>query len=49
MEIYTDEDFASTIIDTARSFNIDAQIIGRVEKSNKKELTIKTEKDELRY
>jgi phosphoribosylformylglycinamidine cyclo-ligase len=40
MEIYTDEDFASTIIHEARSFNIEAQIIGRVEASDKKELVI---------
>ena len=31
MEIYTDEDFASTVIQEARIFNIDAQVIGRVE------------------
>ena len=40
MEIYTDEDFASSIIDAAKQFNIDAQIIGRVEASEKKELVI---------
>ena len=42
MEIYTEEDFASSIIDTAKQFNIDAQIIGRVEAREKKELVIKT-------
>ncbi len=47
MEIYTDEDFASSIIDAAKSFNIDAQIIGRVEASEKKELMIKTKKEEM--
>ena len=47
MEIYTDEDFASSIIDTAATFNIDAQIIGRVEASDKKELLIKTKNGEL--
>ena len=46
MEIYTDEDFASSIIDAAKQFNIDAQIIGRVEASEKKELVIKL-KDEV--
>src|ERR1019366_5508200 len=35
MEIYTDEDFAGTIIKQAASFNIYAQIIGRVEESDK--------------
>lgn len=43
MEIYTDEDFASSIIEVASSFNIAAQIIGRVEKSDKKSLVIKKE------
>ncbi|MDQ2720017.1 MAG: AIR synthase-related protein [Bacteroidota bacterium] len=40
MEIYTDEDFAGTIIKQARAFNIDAKIIGRVEASDKKELVV---------
>ncbi|MGH2645951.1 MAG: AIR synthase related protein [Ginsengibacter sp.] len=47
MEIYTDEDFASSIIKEATLFNIDAQIIGRVESSEKKGLVIKIENDEL--
>jgi phosphoribosylformylglycinamidine cyclo-ligase len=47
MEIYADEDFAKTIIQEADSFNIDAQIIGRAEASNKKELVIKTNNGEL--
>ena len=47
MEIYTDEDFAKTIIKEAASFNIDAQIVGRVEESDKKELVIKTKNGEL--
>ena len=47
MEIYTDEDFAETIIKEAASFNIDAQIVGRVEESDKKELVIKSKNGEL--
>ncbi len=47
MEVYTDEDFASSIIDAAKQFNIDAQIIGRVEASDKKQLIIKTKKGEM--
>ncbi len=47
MEIYTDEDFASAIIHEARAFNIDAQIIGRVEASNKKELLIDANGNEI--
>jgi phosphoribosylformylglycinamidine cyclo-ligase len=40
MEIYTDDNFASSIIDEAKKFNIDAQVIGRVVESDKKELVI---------
>ena len=49
MEIYTDEDFTSSIIDAAKSFNIDAQIIGRVEASEKRQLIIKTKNAELKF
>ena len=47
MEIYTDKDFASTVIQEAGIFNIEARLIGRVEASNIKELVIKNEKGEL--
>ncbi|MEP6582943.1 MAG: AIR synthase related protein [Ginsengibacter sp.] len=47
MEIYTDQDFAKAIIEEASSFKIDAQIIGRVEASEKKELIIKIKGGEL--
>jgi phosphoribosylformylglycinamidine cyclo-ligase len=36
MELYVDEKHAEKIIRTARSFNVDAQVIGRVEKGRKK-------------
>ena len=49
MEIYTDEDFASSIISAAKEFDIDAQIIGRVEASEKKELTIKINGREINF
>ncbi len=49
MEIYTDENFAPAVIEASASFNIDAQIIGRVEASDKKELVITTENGELKY
>ncbi|KAA9038604.1 phosphoribosylformylglycinamidine cyclo-ligase [Ginsengibacter hankyongi] len=49
MEIYTDENFAETIIAGAASFNIDAQIIGRVEASDKKTLVIKNKSGELTF
>jgi phosphoribosylformylglycinamidine cyclo-ligase len=47
MEIYTDEEFAGAIIKQAKAFNIDAQIIGRVEASEKKELVIFADENEL--
>jgi phosphoribosylformylglycinamidine cyclo-ligase len=40
MEIYTDKETASSIIEISKSFNIEAKIIGRCENSNKKQLTI---------
>lgn len=47
MEIYTHEDFAGAIIKQARAFDIDAQIIGRVEASDKKELVIEIDGEKL--
>jgi phosphoribosylformylglycinamidine cyclo-ligase len=47
MEIYTDKDFAEKVISLASTFNIDAQIIGRVEESEKKELVIEVEGEKL--
>jgi hydrogenase maturation factor HypE len=47
--LYTDKDFAENIISLASTFNIDAQIIGRVEESEKKELVIKTKNGELEF
>jgi phosphoribosylformylglycinamidine cyclo-ligase len=39
-EIYINPEFANQIIDISKSFNIEAQIIGRVEKSDIKKLSI---------
>ena len=49
LEIYCDAADAQVMIDTAISFGIDAQIIGRVEAGDKKELMIKTATQEIRY
>lgn len=49
MEIYTDEVTAKEIIKISQSFGVDAQIIGRVEESQKKELTIKSPYGEFKY
>jgi len=40
MEIYTDEEVAKKIIKISESFNVEAKIIGRVEASDHKKLTI---------
>jgi len=42
MELYVDESHAQTIIDTAKSFNVDAKIVGKVVSSETKKLTIKS-------
>ena len=47
MEIYTDEESAKNVVSLAKSFNIDAQIIGKVEKSDKKELVIDLGEEKL--
>jgi phosphoribosylformylglycinamidine cyclo-ligase len=49
MEIYCSETDAATMIATAQSFNIDAQVIGRVEAGLKKELVIKFGGEEIIY
>jgi len=43
MEIYADEKFAGEIISISKSFNVDAKIIGRVEKGAGKKVTVKSE------
>ena len=48
-EIYCGADVAKEIIEISKSFNIDAQIIGRVEPFNGKKLTIASEKGEFNY
>lgn len=49
MEIYTNENGASTIISVAKKYGIDAQLIGRVEECAKQELVIKTNSGQLLY
>ncbi len=49
MEIFTDENTAASIISSAAHLNIDAQIIGRVEKAGQKSLLIKTGAAEITY
>lgn len=49
MEIYVDESIAQNIIDIAKSFNVAAQIIGRVEAADAKQLTIESEFGTFKY
>lgn len=49
MEIYTSQERAADIIDLADSFDIEAKIIGLVEKSEEKELVIELENEILYY
>ena len=49
MELYLNAADAQQVIDISKSFGVDAQVVGRVEKSNKKRLTIKSEKGEFEY
>ena len=48
-EIYTDQETAQGIIDISKQFGIDAQIIGRVEPSDKKKVTIRSQYGEFIY
>ncbi len=49
LEIYTDQNTADEIIAIAKSFNMDAQIVGYTEPSNKKELVIEAMGETLVY
>jgi phosphoribosylformylglycinamidine cyclo-ligase len=42
MELYVDPQFAGEVIAISKSFNIDAQIIGRVEKGSGKKVTVQS-------
>lgn len=49
MEIYVPENIAADIIAISKSFNIDAQVVGRVEASDSKKLTIQSEYGTFEY
>ncbi|MBR4963091.1 MAG: phosphoribosylformylglycinamidine cyclo-ligase [Muribaculaceae bacterium] len=49
MEIYLSPEYAEEVIAISKSFGIDAQIVGRVEASDKKELIIKSEFGTFEY
>ncbi len=49
MELYVPQEIADDIIAISNSFNVDAQIVGRVEASDNKKLTIKSTYGEFVY
>jgi phosphoribosylformylglycinamidine cyclo-ligase len=49
MELYVPEAIAQTIIQISKSFDIDAQIIGRVETGDRKQVTINSDKGNFVY
>ena len=49
MELYVPENIAQDIIEISKSFNVDAQIVGRVEASDSKKLTITSEYGTFEY
>ena len=48
-ELYLPEEYAQAVIDISKSFNVDAQIVGRVEAADKKEVEIITEGGTYNY
>ncbi len=49
MELYVPQGIADDIISISKSFNVDAQIVGRVEAQGEKQLTIKSKYGEFVY
>ena len=49
MEIYLPEDKSDNIINIANSFDVEAKVVGRVEESQEKKLTIKSSKGVFEY
>lgn len=49
MELYVSEEEADEIIEISNSFNVDAQVIGRVEAAEQKEVVIRSEFGEFIY
>jgi phosphoribosylformylglycinamidine cyclo-ligase len=49
MELYVPEEIAEAIIKLSKSFNVEAQIVGRVDEASSKRLTIKSVMGEFEY
>ena len=49
LEVYLSPEHAEEVIAISKSFNIDAQVVGRIEESDHKELIIRSEFGEFKY
>ena len=49
MELYVPQNISEEIIEISKSFNVEAQIVGRVEESSEKKLTINSELGSFHY
>jgi len=49
MELYVPQEIASDLIQVSKSFGVDAQVIGRVEGAEKKQVTVRSEFGEFVY
>ena len=49
LEVFTDAAAADAMIETGRQFNIDAQIVGRVEEASSKSLVLTVKGQEIVY
>ena len=49
LEFYVDQSISDEIISISKKFNVNAQVIGRVESSNTKKLTLKTSQGDFIY
>src|SRR5690606_4082241 len=49
MEVYLDEKYAQQVINISKNFGVDAQVVGRVERSCEKQVTIKSSNLEFTY
>ena len=49
LEVYLPHELAQQVIDISKSFNVDAKIIGRVEKFDGKKVTIESEFGKFEY
>jgi phosphoribosylformylglycinamidine cyclo-ligase len=49
MEVYLPEEYAAEVIDIARSFDIDAQVIGHVEEAEVNEVVVDSRLGHFEY